>query len=924
MIKKTLVQLYKEHGGKVSDRWSSYLYQYERILREYRDSPIRLLEIGIQNGGSLELWAKYFSNAKKLVGCDINPDCVRLRYEDERVRAVVADANSDEAQAAILGSSPFFDIIIDDGSHRSSDIARSFCRYFPYLVDGGVFIAEDLHCSYWEEFEGGLFHPFSSIAFFKRLADIINQEHWGNGKSRSALLAGFCSEYGLKIDEVELEHIQSVEFLNSICVVRKVQPTHTGLGTRFIAGRIEDVVPSHIGILEGTTSEPQNQAANQWSARELPPDEELPLRINQLAERDQQLARANHRLRGLMQQQSTLQAELLALHTERRTFGARLGRRITRSLSCIAPVGTRRRSYAKLLERFASTLITSGMKAAVSKAHRYISARTQSPLVPSSDHQEQLKAYFNTEPSAEQLDAQRREAKIFRCTPLLSVILPVYRVPQQVLNETLASLERQTYSHWEACIVWADSEDKDGWEWLQRRTASDQRFKIKLLSKNGGISINSNAALELASGEFIALLDHDDTLSPWAFWHVVKYLQDRPALDFIYSDKDSITADGEVRLNALFKPEWSPEMLHSVNYLTHLNVIRTEIVRKIGGWRPETDGAQDWDLFFRVTEKTKNIARIPSILYHWRILPTSTATGLQAKPYAALGQLKSQQDHFSRRCLPASVMPTTEGLFKVCWPKEPACVDVVVFQSGSAAELNAVLSDLISSADASVRRIYAVHSAPISSIEIASDAKQKDVFFVAVENANWRASLDAVLSDEVPDTVLILDGRVAKISETLVSELCGWIFHHPEIAWVSAIALTEDEFVCEAGRVVSDDFMLSAPLLTGVPLNSFGWFGGPLWYRNASACSPYAVAMKAESAREALYRLDASKRDPLNFTLFCREIVRADQRGLINPFARIYFNEQPELNWPNDGAQFHRDPYFNPVFQQVSPLRLQK
>ena len=167
MHKKTLQQIYAEHHGKVSDKWAIYLAEYERLLAEYRDAPVRLLEIGIQNGGSLDIWSKYFPHANKLVGCDINPDCSSLSYEDARIAVVIGDATAAETREAILGHSPSYDIVIDDGSHRSSDIINTFAQYFRHLEDGGIYIAEDLHCSYWQEFEGGLFDPFSSIAFFK-------------------------------------------------------------------------------------------------------------------------------------------------------------------------------------------------------------------------------------------------------------------------------------------------------------------------------------------------------------------------------------------------------------------------------------------------------------------------------------------------------------------------------------------------------------------------------------------------------------------------------------------------------------------------------------------------------------------------------------------------------------------------------------
>ena len=197
----TLRQLYEQHQGKVSDKWSIYLAEYDRLFSYYRQQPVRMLEIGIQNGGSLEVWSKYFRFADRLIGCDINPDCAKLTYEDPRISVIVGDANADDITEQVFARSEKFDIIIDDGSHTSSDIVRSFARYFPSIVDGGIFVAEDLHCSYWQGFEGGLFHPLSSIAFFKRLADIISHEHWGVPTARKEILAGFMQHYDFDIDD---------------------------------------------------------------------------------------------------------------------------------------------------------------------------------------------------------------------------------------------------------------------------------------------------------------------------------------------------------------------------------------------------------------------------------------------------------------------------------------------------------------------------------------------------------------------------------------------------------------------------------------------------------------------------------------------------------------------------------------------------
>ena len=293
--KATVFQLYTEHHGKVSDKWSLYLTEYDRLFKDYHDKPVSLLEIGIQNGGSLEIWSKYFINAQKLVGCDINPACASLSYEDGRISIVVGDANSDSSESEILGYSPTFDLIIDDGSHHSGDIVKTFMRYFPHLQDEGIFVIEDLHCSYWQEYGGGLSYPFSSISFFKYLIDIVNQEHWGIEKTSINILDSFFSEYGYKIDDEFLTHIHSVEFINSMCVIKKSKQKHNILGTQFIAGLTETIVPGHL-VLHSKYGVTPDQSGNNWTKHEFfkikelaESEERIATLIQSMAERDEQI-----------------------------------------------------------------------------------------------------------------------------------------------------------------------------------------------------------------------------------------------------------------------------------------------------------------------------------------------------------------------------------------------------------------------------------------------------------------------------------------------------------------------------------------------------------------------------------------------------------------------------------------------------------
>ncbi|MFM7009923.1 MAG: class I SAM-dependent methyltransferase, partial [Betaproteobacteria bacterium] len=269
---KTLLDLYKSHTGKVSDKWALYLREYDRLFAPYRDQPISMLEIGVQNGGSLEIWSQYFPNAQKFVGCDINPDCAQLRYEDPRIAVIVGDASAPKTQAKVLEQSASFDLIIEDGSHTSSDIVKAFARYFPALKTGGLFVAEDLHCSYWQEYEGGIFHPYSSITFFKHLADMVNHEHWGVEKNRTDLIAGFKQLLEIDLEEEILSQISSIEFINSICIIRKKETIENLLGTRNVAGLNSEVVPT-IRSLANAKSEPLPQTANVWSTLKKSPAE---------------------------------------------------------------------------------------------------------------------------------------------------------------------------------------------------------------------------------------------------------------------------------------------------------------------------------------------------------------------------------------------------------------------------------------------------------------------------------------------------------------------------------------------------------------------------------------------------------------------------------------------------------------------------
>jgi glycosyltransferase involved in cell wall biosynthesis len=237
----TLANLYAGHKGKLSDRWSLYIDVLDEAFSSYREKPINLLEIGIQNGGSLEIWAQYFSRAEKIIGCDFDENCGGLVFDDPRISVVIGDANTSSVEMAIRQQTPSFDLIIDDGSHQSADMISSFLRYFPMLNEGGIYLVEDMHCSYWKDYGGSLHNPLSAMNFFKRLADILNYEHWRNNRSRAGYLENFATSFNVQINEPDLTRVHSIEFLNSLCMIRKAEPDRNLLGNRVVTGRVESI-----------------------------------------------------------------------------------------------------------------------------------------------------------------------------------------------------------------------------------------------------------------------------------------------------------------------------------------------------------------------------------------------------------------------------------------------------------------------------------------------------------------------------------------------------------------------------------------------------------------------------------------------------------------------------------------------------------
>ena len=266
----------------------------------------------------------------------------------------------------------------------------------------------------------------------------------------------------------------------------------------------------------------------------------------------------------------------------------------------------------------------------------------------------------NNYPRKTDLVSMINKIKLLEYKPVISIIMPVYNTPGEFLKEAIDSVLNQVYPYWELCIA----DDASTKQYIQilltEYINKDSRIKVVFREENGHISLSSNSAIHLATGEYIALLDHDDLLTPHALYEVVKLLNQHPEADMIYSDEDKINQEGKLK-DPFFKPDWCPDSFLSRMYTCHLGVYRRELVKQIGGFRAGYEGSQDYDLVLRLTEKTNQIFHIPNVLYHWRMHTESTAQDISTKNYATIAAQKAIEDALERRGEIGKVIPIQGG-----------------------------------------------------------------------------------------------------------------------------------------------------------------------------------------------------------------------------------------------------------------------
>ncbi|RKH68601.1 glycosyltransferase [Corallococcus aberystwythensis] len=459
--------------------------------------------------------------------------------------------------------------------------------------------------------------------------------------------------------------------------------------------------------------------------------------------------------------------------------------------------------------------------------------------------------------------------------PRISLVTPAWETPVDVLRACVASVRAQVYPHWELCIVDDGSRSPAVADTLRELAAGDARIRFERLDSNQGIARATNAALALATGEYVGFLDHDDLLAPHALAEVALRLGEVPDADVVYSDEDKVDARG-LRFAPYLKPALSPELLRAVNYVCHFLVVRAPLLREVGGIRPGFEGAQDHDLLLRLMERTQRFEHIPHVLYHWRTLPGSTATDASAKPAASEAGRRAVAEHLARMGEGASAETVAPGLYRVRHPLagRPR-VSVLLSEEPTEAELAALLAF---TDDLDVEVCIPVPSAGSSgagsTLRVGVDA-----------SATPGARANRLLREARGELILALEAGTLPTGPGWLRELASQA-SRPGVGVAGARIVSPHGTVLEAGLRFDAQGRVLRPFM-GMPDPTLNAFGGSHWPRDVRALSSRCAMLRRE-VLESLGGWDAAfTSDEARGVDLCLRAGEAGLRVLYAPHARL-------------------------------------
>jgi GT2 family glycosyltransferase len=506
-------------------------------------------------------------------------------------------------------------------------------------------------------------------------------------------------------------------------------------------------------------------------------------------------------------------------------------------------------------------------------------------------------------PAARDLAKMAADAAALAWQPLISVITPVYNTDPAALHACIDSVRAQVYPNWELCLC----DDGSTIEAIRAvlREQADPRIRPRFLANNAGISAASNAALEMARGEFVALLDHDDELTPDALYRVAVHLNSGRDADVVYSDEDKRDEDGGLS-EPFFKPDWSPEHLLSAMYTCHLTVARRSIVERAGGFRVGYEGAQDHDLMLRIRELTDRIDHLPRVLYHWRRTPQSTASAGAAKPWADDAGRRALEDYVRRNRLDAEVISGgVPGLYRVKFAiRDRRQVTIVVTAAnGDVASAHACATALRGCT------AYAPH----------------EILIVVADASSLGARVNAAVRSRAGSHVVMLDSALRPAHEGWLEAMLEYSQQQP-IGAVGARIEYADGRLRHIGMVTATDGG-PARVFHGHAAATYGHFSSAIGVRNYAAVSGECLMTRREVFDQA-GGFDESMPWGCADVDYCVRIRRTGARVVFTPYARL---KRPAAWLPAGvdaeaaaalrsrwGAALDDDPYYNPNLSRRS------
>ncbi len=502
-------------------------------------------------------------------------------------------------------------------------------------------------------------------------------------------------------------------------------------------------------------------------------------------------------------------------------------------------------------------------------------------------------------------DRLRKEIEGFARLPLLSILLPVYNVDEKWLRKCIDSVSSQIYENWELCVADDRSPKSHIRRVLDEYVRFDARIKVVYRSQNGHISAASNSALEIATGEFCVLLDHDDELSVDALFWVAKEILDQPKTTMIYSDEDMIDDQGK-RYSLKFKPDFSRDLLYSLNLVTHLSAYKTDILRNISGFRIGTEGSQDYDLALRFIEQIdeSQISHIPRILYHWRAIPGSVALSGDEKPYAHERARKAIRDHFKRTGVDAEVEPTHFNVHRVQYALAESVPSVsLVLLTRGGEDQNVI------------EKAWRQRTA-YQNLEI--------IFTESTGNA--AADLNEAVATAKDEVLCFSDSRLLPRNGEWLTDLAGFAMQ-PQIGAVGGRIFARSAFVVRGGII------LGGKKLCSVAHENFhreepGSFGRNQVIGNYSAVSAGCMAIRNELFQK-VSGFNSTKLPNAFFDAdLCLRLGKLGLRIVFDPYcemtagdARLTQSESTDAEqnyflkiWK---SEIENDPFYNPNFSNV-------